>query len=441
MADVNYLYNPSDGLLVDVLEEVATQKVAELGVKFADALLEVGFAAFGRVSTLSAAEQEEIRDRVSAFIQDTSLSSYEFTIDGTTYTTADLVHDFRDRVLTELGQGTEVVLVAHSQGNFFANETYTAVRAAAPPAVSQGLAVVNVANATLDTPSGLWITTHQDRIIWPLRYYNLAMNSNFDAEGSYAFDLTGHGFAEIYLKTQLPTGRTTEADSIAGHVMALLQQALDIAQTPAGIIQGSTWSSLFTLNVATGETTVLGRFVYTDTATIPAVWDIAVNPRGGPVYAISPNAVSSFTDSPTLFRLPQSTIGGNALAFNAEGELFSMYGNSVYRVDTSSGVVTALPISLGDYVSSGDLTFDSNGILFGTAIGPDGYDHLIRIDVDRSTLDFIGPIGYREVYGLYFSGGYLFGITGGGTVITIDTATGEGRTEWQLPIDDVTGLQ
>jgi hypothetical protein len=142
-----------------------------------------------------------------------------------------------------------------------------------------------------------------------------------------------------------------------------------------------------------------------------------------------------------LARLPQSTVGGNALAFNADGELYAMGGSSLYRVDTATGTATASPISLGTYVSSGDLTFDSDGILFGTVIGPNNQDYLIRIDLNRSTFAVVGPTGYSELFGLCFSGGYLFGVTNNGTLITIDRATGQGQTVGSLTIGDVTGLQ
>ena len=437
VADVRYFYNPSDGLLSDVLGESATQVATELKIGFADALLQVGYAAFGHISTLSEADIASIRQKISALIQNVSLSSYTFVIDGVTYTTADLVADFRDSVLTELGQGTKTILVGHSQGNFFANETYTAVLAAAPIAVSQGLAIVNVANAAADAPSGLWVTTSQDLAV---KVIPGAMSSNFDATGSYTYDLLGHSFDEIYMNRELPTG-ATESNSVAARVVALLQMALNEAQPPVGVIYGCTSYSLFTLNLATRAATVLGYFTYTNSAAVP-VWDIAVNPRGGPTYAISGYAVSTVNQSSlTLLLLPQSTVGGNALGFNADAELYSMNGSSVYQVDTASGVATPLPISLGAYQSSGDLTFDSNGLMLATATGPGGVDYLIQVDVKRLTVKVVGPTGYSALYGLYFSGGYLFGVTNSGNVISIDTATGAGKTVGQLPFGDITGLQ
>jgi hypothetical protein len=440
VALVHYLHNPSEGLFADVLGEMAIQIASESAISISDAILQVGYVVAGRVTTLGLTQQAAIKRRVATFIQSVSLSTYQFTVDGVIYTTAEWIARFRDRILTELGQGTKVVLVAHSQGNFFANETYRAVRDAAPDAVSQGLAVVNVANTTASPANGLGITTHQDLWIAALDLLVDVMDSNFDAAGSYTINLMGHNFVEIYMNRFLPIG-TTEANSVAGRVMTLLQTALDLAQPPVGVFYGSTSHSLFDLDPATGTATILGPFTYASSALVP-VWDIAVNPRGGLVYAISPNAISTFDPSMrVLARLPQSTVGGNALAFNADGELYAMGGSSLYRVDTATGTATASPISLGTYVSSGDLTFDSDGILFGTVIGPNNQDYLIRIDLNRSTFAVVGPTGYSELFGLYFSGGYLFGVTNNGTLITIDRATGQGQTVGSLTIGDVTGLQ
>jgi hypothetical protein len=444
VADVGYLYNPSDGLINDLVKETATQKATDLAINISDAFYNTWLTMFGQASLFSKADQSQILDKIDALIQSITLST-SFTISGTTFTTAGLVSQFRDRVLTDLGQGTKTILVAHSQGNFFANETYLAVLASATPSVSQGLTVVNVADPSLNTPSGLWVTANQDLVIEALG--PLAPPANFDATGAYACpagsgrgcDWMGHGFTGIYLNRTLPSG-TTEADSIDAHVMDLIGQALSLAKTPVVSILGCTSSSLFSLNLATNVATILGSFTYTDGSLVP-VWDIAVNPHGGLIYAISSNAVSVFDASTrSLLRLPSSNIGGNALGFNADGELYSMGGNNIYRIDTTSGEATPLPISLGTYSSSGDLTFDSDGDMFGTVVGP-GSDYLVRVDVNRSTLTVVGPIGYSAVYGLYFSAGSLYGVTNGGTIITIDRATGTGMTVGSLPIGDITGLQ
>ncbi len=438
IAEVTYLHNPSISLMVDVLVESAAQKVAELSIGFEDAFLQVSYVAFGVESLLTQSVKDQILNRVDALIQGVTLNT--IAIAGTTVTTGQLVNQFRDRVLSDLGHGTKTVLVAHSQGNFFANETFNAVQASAIPSISRGLAVVNVANASINAPSGLWVSARQDLVIFGLGAF--ALPAEFDAIGASTYDLWGHGFSEVYLNQTLPTG-AAESASLAWKVTNLLQQALNVAQTPAGAILGSTSGGLFAITQGASTATPLGSFTFSNSPAI-AIWDIAVNPKGGPAYAISANAVYTFdTASPSLVRLPQSAVGGNALAFNADGELYGMGGNKIYHFDTTSGVATPLPLplTLGSYTSSGDITFDSDGNMFATAYGPNGIDSLLRIDLNRSTIDVVGSTGYSSVYGLYFSGGYLYGVTTGGVLLNINRSTGAAQVVGQLPFGGITGLQ
>lgn len=435
VAEVNYFWNDSHLFgFWDLLVEFTTQKATELGVGFVDLYTQVYLAAFGIGSTLSQANQEQLLSRTAALIQGIALS----TTPGANLTVGRVVQQLRDRVVTELGRGTAVVLVAHSQGNLFANEAFTAVQAKVPQSISQGMAVVNVANASINAPSGLWLTAHQDRVISALGPF--ALSSNFDANGAKNLDWTGHGFVEVYLSRTLPAS-TAESGSIAARLVTLLQQALDVAQVPEGTVLGSTSTNLFGINVSTSSATLLNRFTFANSG-VAAIWDIAQNPTGELYYAISSSGVYAFDARDLLLlRLSQSTTGGNALAFNADGELYGMNGNKVYRFNRTTGAASELPLSLGSYASSGDLTFDSEGVLFGTVIGSGSSDYLIRIDLLRSEVAVIGAIGFSRVYGLYFSQGYLYGVTNAGQLITIDRVTGVGEFVKQLPFSDITGLQ
>ena len=441
VANVSYLFNPSDGKFTDVIRESALQKASELRIALADAILNVGYVMFGLPTPLfTSTQQNELRDRIVAVMQEVSLSSYSFTVDGKTFTTGSLVNEFRDRVVIDLSQGTKVVLVGHSQGNFFANETRRAVNGVVALGLQRGLAVVNVANATLSAPSGLTITSRQDVFMGILTSLGLALPA-FDDAGITSRDYWGHGFVEVYLRTDLPSG-TAQANSMAGRVMGLLQRALTDTPDPEGSIIGSTSTSLFRISLTTKTAQILGTFRSASLDLTP-VFDIAINPRGGTAMAISPSAVSTFDPGiRTLTRLSASNRGGNALTFNAEGELFSMSEDSVYRVDSVTGIATPLAVTLGTYRSSGDLTFDSDGVLWGTARGTTGRDTLIKIDTLRSMLTFVGTdTGFANVWGLYFSGGILFGATTNGQLITIDRSTGRGTLSANLGIGDITGLQ
>jgi hypothetical protein len=442
VANVSYLYNPSDRIHRDLFES-ALQMVSELRIALGEAILNVGFAMSGIPTLLlTAAQRDEIRDRVIAAMQEVSLSSYSFTIDGRNYTTAGLVNEFRDRVIIDLTQGTKVVLVAHSQGNFFANATQLAVNGKAPLELQRGLAIVNVANVSSFAPSNLYISAHQDKVVTHVRWLS-AMPTNHDATGACDVDPDWcHAFAKVYLSRVLPTGVTREADSMAGGLMSRLQTALNVTPSPAGSIVGSTFTSLVRIDLETLTAQTLGSFSSTSGGLTP-VYDIAINPRDGLAAAISPSALSTFDPGiRVLTRMPQSGIGGNALTFNVDGELFAMSGSSFYKISPQTGAIDGNPLSLGaSYSTSGDLTFDSDGNLFGTAIGPSGRDYLITIDTLRRSVTPIGDTGYYQVWGLYFSGGVLYGATNNGALISIDRSTGQGTLVATLNIGTISGLQ
>lgn len=231
--EVKYLYNPSDGVLLDVFSELATQKSAERNAAFADMFVQVGLVAWGFVSSLTQADQDQIRARVAGAIGSFGLST----------STQGFVNQFRDTVANSLQNGNKTILVAHSQGNMFANAVYDAVRTNVPQTTYQGLAVVNVANPAAIAPSNLYVTIFQDLVINLLASGQavfgsglvptlLPMSPNFDASGALSKpDHRGHGFTEVYLARDLPTG-TQESGSIAAKVTSLVSQAIVLAQPP-----------------------------------------------------------------------------------------------------------------------------------------------------------------------------------------------------------------
>jgi alpha-tubulin suppressor-like RCC1 family protein len=237
-----WLYNPTDIFFLDDLAESAKQKATELGISFAEGLLRVGLSVHHCAATpsplcLSQADQDSIIAKITARIQQIALG-VSFTINGNTYTTAGLVDSFRQIVAPQLAGGRKVVLLAHSQGNFFANSTYLAIQASASAADFQRLKVVNVANASANSPNNLWVTAKQDRMMGLLRLITGLPVANFDAQGAHSLDWTGHGFKEVYMSRSLPTGQTA-ADSIGAHVMGLLKSALGYPDAANRLTSGS----------------------------------------------------------------------------------------------------------------------------------------------------------------------------------------------------------
>ena len=219
---VTYLYNHSN-IVVDALYTLAEQKAAERNAKISDMFISVGLAAFGLVSPLLDAEQQNVRTLMAGVI----------TAQLPAKTQA-LVTAFSQRIANEsLNNGLQAILVSHSQGNMFANAVYDNIKLTMPANLSRGLGVVNVANPSNRAPSSLYITSNQDLVInllasvqslWSLTLPPMAPNFSASA-GALLIDFTGHGFNEVYMSQALPTG-TTPAKSIAAAVIADVDAAM-----------------------------------------------------------------------------------------------------------------------------------------------------------------------------------------------------------------------
>lgn len=143
---VDYLYNDSDGLMLDTLYELAAQKAAERNGTVADYFLSVGFSAFGLIGPLSDADQLEVRRKVAKVISQVLPEK-----------TQALVSQFSSRVANEsLNAGLQAILIPHSQGNMFANAVFDNLKLALPVNIFRGLGVVGVASPASWAPSGLY---------------------------------------------------------------------------------------------------------------------------------------------------------------------------------------------------------------------------------------------------------------------------------------------
>lgn len=225
---VTYLYNDSDGLMFDILFELAQQKAAERNSVLSELFVAVGQAAFGLVSTLTDTDKNDVQNAVAGVIS-SKLSSK----------TLQLVSDFSLRVATEsLSRGIQAILVPHSQGNMFANEVYDGLKLSLPPQLFRGLGVVNIATPTGFAKSNLYLTAYQDLVINLLSraqsYFGLALQPlrpNFDASvAALDHDISGHGFTEVYLATNLPY-RTSPENSIAASTVSLIDRAMTQTST------------------------------------------------------------------------------------------------------------------------------------------------------------------------------------------------------------------
>ncbi|MDP3052531.1 MAG: hypothetical protein Q8N22_01080 [bacterium] len=132
-------------------------------------------------------------------------SIYQGLFDSETVEDYDLVEMLKtasEKVATQ-----KLLLVAHSQGNFYANSFYDVVADKDGGVPSQSLAIYSVATPSSRVAgSGKWITSDTDKVITGLvariQFTRKILPSNVHIELQEGDSSSGHGFSDIYLKYQ-----------------------------------------------------------------------------------------------------------------------------------------------------------------------------------------------------------------------------------------------
>ena len=190
-----------------------------------------------------------------------------------------------------------------------------------------------------------------------------------------------------------------------------------VAQSAPVFVVSDTANNLLRVDMTSGAASVIGN-----TGTVGPFTDLAVSPTGAlwgitfsTLYKINPN-----TAALTIVG-EHGVSAANALAFASDGTLYLASGSSatLYTVNTSSGVATALPGSMGTN-SAGDLAFN-NGQLYLAGSN----DQLVRITLGTTIAGTnVGPFGVADVYGLTTDSlGRLIAISGR-TFYQTNTTTG-----------------
>ncbi|EGJ29138.1 MULTISPECIES: PEP-CTERM sorting domain-containing protein [Moorena] len=186
-------------------------------------------------------------------------------------------------------------------------------------------------------------------------------------------------------------------------------------------------SFLSTSNGQVGKIdTSTGKFTPLNSDGIP-FFDIALS-NSGELFGVTPSALYSIDKSTGL----SSLIGYlfafiNALGFSDDDNvLYGAGDDSFYTIDTSSGAAS-LVATIPNFNSSGDIAFDSvNNQFFATSLSVDGSSDILFSIANDGTATEIGSIGFRDIFGLFFENGTLFGYTADRQQITIDPTTGAG---------------
>lgn len=163
---------------------------------------------------------------------------------------------------------------------------------------------------------------------------------------------------------------------------------------------------------------------------VPSILDFDTD-REGNLYGITTSSLYEFNTVDEGW----SSVGGfggmdgstNGFAINSMSEGFATSGNSLYRIDLTSGDAVLVGTFGHSYKSSGDCVVDKSDRLFFSSDHDLQTDHLVVVDTATGEGSAVGPIGFRDVYGLTAAWGSIFGFTGSGEIITIDPSTGAGQ--------------
>lgn len=199
---VTPLRNPSDGLFIDVFVELANQKLAEKSAAtFAESVQKTSMMFAGDPGYAMSAADRALLDAKIADIFNRSKN-----LPNTTAVTAGMI----DSVSAALNAGDKAIVIAHSQGNMFANAIMNSVIANQSPNIAAGLKVVSIATPASTAQDGRYKTANQDRVINIMATSEAAamgaplpLTANIDVAGALGYDTNGHGLLEVYFNQSL----------------------------------------------------------------------------------------------------------------------------------------------------------------------------------------------------------------------------------------------
>ncbi len=186
------------------------------------------------------------------------------------------------------------------------------------------------------------------------------------------------------------------------------------------------------LSTSSGQIGTIDRLTgeFTEIAVGPFFTDIALS-NDGRLFGITYDDLYSINPTTGLSsRIGSLGVSGgfNALGFSGDNRLFAaaVELSSIYTIDTLTGMASPVSSIVNlDFRSSGDIAFDPSSNRFFAVSEETGTEVLFSIGLDGTTTR-IGDIGFREIFGLDFENGTLFGYSSDGQQITINPVTGSG---------------
>lgn len=117
----------------------------------------------------------------------------------------------------------------------------------------------------------------------------------------------------------------------------------------------------------------------------------------------------------------------NGLAIDSRGDLFATGQDKLYQIDRETGEAMLVGPMGEPYYSSGDCVVNKRDTLFMTSKHLEDEDTLMIVQANNAMPMEVGPMGFRQVFGLTSAWGTLFGLTRAGEVIEINSADGASR--------------
>src|SRR5690554_169720 len=162
---------------------------------------------------------------------------------------------------------------------------------------------------------------------------------------------------------------------------------------------------------------------------VPSLTDIDTHPDGT-LYGITFNDLYRFEEpTNTWQRIGALNATGtpNGLAINNEGVTFLTSGSTVFTVNLSTGRATRLGSIGSSLTSSGDCVVNKDNSLYMTSPTPgimSQTDSLVLINPLGQGTQIGGNLGFSDIYGLTAAWGRVFGLSGSGELIEINTGFG-----------------
>jgi hypothetical protein len=163
----------------------------------------------------------------------------------------------------------------------------------------------------------------------------------------------------------------------------------DIAASTSGDLFGTSFSDLFQVDPATGNTSRVGSL--------------------------------------------NANVTMNSLAFSPENRLYGAGSDGFYAINTSTGAATLIA-KIANFNSSGDLIYDPTSQRFLATSNASGTNDILYSIGLGGDAQRIGDTGFRNIWGLTFNNGILYGYTSDRKQITLNPTTGAGTFD-----KDVTG--